>query len=155
MNRSLLISIATGAMLSSCVQATDSHTPRGSDGTPSHASAMKLKGTGPASEKDATDGLIRVSTTVEPESECPAESNISALPRETQVGREIQLEGFGSEDGDSVAWSASAGEFEDESVLTTKYVCTEPGSHAVSFTISRDGCEDTVSEVQVRCTKSH
>ena len=154
MNRVLLVSVATGALLSSCARVSEPSAASRAESPPANSSTMKLKSNAASGTPDDSGGTIHINTIVEPETVCPAESNITALPRETQVGRDIELEGFGSEDGDSVEWSAATGAFEDDRATATKYACTEPGTHDVTFAILRDGCEDTVATVQLRCTKN-
>lgn len=103
-------------------------------------------------DEGSDNGNVRVSATIEPATQCPDVSSISALPRETTIGDDILIEGFGSGPGDTLQWSASTGAFVDCNAPSTTFRCTETGSSILTFRLSREGCADSIAKLQVRCT---
>lgn len=81
---------------------------------------------------------------------CPVATGITALPLETAVGGMIKLEGYSSSAATS-AWTGD-GTFAAASSAATDYTCVSGGIHTLTYTISKQGCDDSALTVDVECT---
>jgi hypothetical protein len=111
-------------------------------------------GTGVAVEVDNNGD---VSVTVEVVNEagvtCPVVTGISALPLEVLVGFSLELEGFATSTTDTTfAWSGPGGTFAAPTAAATGYLCEVAGDNALTFTISKPGCDPSSMPVTVTCT---
>lgn len=84
---------------------------------------------------------------------CPVVTGISALPAETELGGNIELEGFSSStDAVTYEWAADSGAFSSTSGASARYTCS-PGPYyrAITLTARKAGCPDASHGEIVTC----
>jgi hypothetical protein len=117
--------------------------------------SMPLTCAGITTTDPDNNGDLRVNVAVEVVNgvACPVVTGITALPLETAVGSNIQLEGFTSQSsGVTVAWSGSGGTFSSATTAATAFTCGTGGDHDLSFAVSKAGCTTNSYSVPVTCT---
>lgn len=104
-------------------------------------------------------GNVRVDVGVVQSAACAEVDGLSAIPREINTGSSISLTGFSSLPASSTyAWTVSStttltpGVFGSPSASSTSFLCTEPGTHQVTLTVSSGaGCPVSTEVVDVIC----